>query len=672
MRASDTRLRRAGYTAGAAWVALTLGGLALYLPGVERPVDLLDGNVANNAVLALALAMMAPVLTAARPRNPLGWLLHGLAAGNAVVVAAGGYADRALVQAPGSLPWGAEVALATALWPLAFVPMFTVLLEVYPSGRAGSRLSRHLVRLAAAGTVVLVVALMLSDESYDDSAPGRVNPVATRGMQPAVEAVALVALVVLVATALAIFVHTALRLRRAASPEREQLAWLTAAGLVLLVAAFIAPEPVTLLAVLLWPVGIVIGVLRYRLLDIQVVLRGTLVYGLLTAAILAAYAGVVAALTALVPRGVLPSVLAAAVVAVGVRPAYEVLHRGATRLVYGDRQDPVLAISRLGHQLAREHEQVGLLPHVARSVAQALRLPYVAIRAADGTVVAFGAAPDGAAPDGAAPDDGALCEVPLDHAGQRTGTLLVSRRTPGTPLSPADRSLLDLVAGPVGIALHAARLADELATSQRRLLEAAEVERARLRRDMHDGLGPSLSGVALGLEAAQLARDEPAVLDELLSHLRNEVQGAVTEVRRLVDGLRPAALEGGDLIVAISGYVHTLSAGNGVDVQLCAPAELPPLPSRVEVAAYRIVLEALTNVVRHSGARACTVVLHVGNTLELEVRDDGGGIPAQRSVGGVGLESMRIRADAVGGTLVVGPAEGGGTSVRASLPLVPT
>lgn len=667
MRASDTALRRAGYAAGAAWVALTVGGLALYLPGIDRPVDLLDGNVANNAVLALALAMMAPVLTAARPRNPLGWLLHGLAAGNAVVVAAGGYADRALVQAPGSLPWGAPVALATALWPLAFVPMFTVLLEVYPSGWPTSRLSRHLVRFAAAGTVVLVVALALSDESYDDLAPGRVSPLATRGVQPAVEAVALVTLVVLGATALAIFVHTALRLRRAASPEREQLAWLTAVGLVLLVAAFVAPEPVTLLAVLLWPVGIVIGVLRYRLLDIQVVLRGTLVYGLLTTAILAAYAGVVAALTALVPRGVLPSVLAAAVVAVGVRPAYEVLHRGATRLVYGDRKDPVHAISRLGRQLARERDEGAVLQHVARSVAQALRVPYAAIRAADGTLVA-----SGAAPDGAAPDDGALYEVPLDHAGDRIGTLLVSRRTPGAPLSPADRALLDLVAGPVGIALHAARLADELATSQRRVLEATEVERARLRRDLHDGLGPSLSGVALGLEAAQLARDEPAVLDELLPHLRNEMQGAVTEVRRLVDGLRPAALDGGDLVVAIRRHVHTLSAGNGIDVQLCAPAELPPLPPRVEVAAYRIVLEALTNVVRHAGAHACTVGLRVGDALELEVRDDGRGIPSQRWVGGVGMDSMRTRANAVGGTLVVGPAEGGGTSVRAKLPLAPT
>lgn len=108
------------------------------------------------------------------------------------------------------------------------------------------------------------------------------------------------------------------------------------------------------------------------------------------------------------------------------------------------------------------------------------------------------------------------------------------------------------------------------------------------------------------------------------------------------------------------------------NVQLCAPAELPPLPPRVEVAAYRIVLEALTNVVRHAGAHACTVGLQVGDALELEARDDGCGIPSQRWIGGVGMDSMRTRANAVGGTLVVGPVDGGGTSVRARLPLAPT
>ncbi|HEY6593937.1 MAG TPA: sensor histidine kinase [Asanoa sp.] len=356
----------------------------------------------------------------------------------------------------------------------------------------------------------------------------------------------------------------------------------------------------------------------------------------------------------------LPSVVAAAIVAVGVRPAYDVLHRAVTRFVYGDQRDPVRAIGRLGRELAQERGDDSVLHRVARSVAEALRVPYVAVREADRTtVVSYGTATG----------DAPLHEVPLRYAGRSVGALLVSRRTPGAGLSAADRALLELVAGPVGIALHAARLADDLAASQQHVLAATEEERTRLRRDLHDELGPSLSGIALGLEAAQLARDDTVLRDELLARLREEVQGAVTEVRRLVDGLRPAALDRAGLLGAIRAHVTTLSAADRIDVHVTAPDELPPLALPVEVAAYRITLEALTNVVRHAGARACTVTLRVSNGLELEVRDDGRGIPSRRAPDGVGLESMQARAAAVGGTLLVGPADGGGTSVRAVLPL---
>ncbi|HEY6593938.1 MAG TPA: hypothetical protein VI011_07485 [Asanoa sp.] len=237
---SDTALRRLGYMAGVAWVALTVAGLALYLPSVEAPFDLLEGNVANNAALALSLGVMAPVLTTARPRNPLGWLLHALAAINAVVIACSGYAVRAVIEAPGSLPWGRYVALGAALWPLAFAPMFTVLLEVYPSGRPTSRWGRLLVGVSVAAALAASAALALADESYNDLLPGSVDPIATRAMQPVVEIVAAAAALVLLATALATFGHTAVRLRRASSPEREHLAWLAAVTLPLLVATFLA------------------------------------------------------------------------------------------------------------------------------------------------------------------------------------------------------------------------------------------------------------------------------------------------------------------------------------------------------------------------------------------------------------------------------------------------
>lgn len=411
-------------------------------------------------------------------------------------------------------------------------------------------MGRLLTRVGAAAALAWCASLVLADESYDDLVPGSVDPIATRAMQPAVDAASVAALLVLFVTMLATFGHTAVRLRRADSPQREQLAWLAVVTLPLLVASFVAPPPLVLLAALLFPVGIVVGVLRYRLLDIRLVLRGTLVYALLTVLVLAAYAGVIAALAAVIPRSVLPSVLAAAIVAVGVRPAYDVLHRAVTRFVYGDQRDPVRAIGRLGRELAATGE-----------------------------------------------------------------------------------------------------------------------ERARLRGDLHDGLGRRCRASPWASRAAQMARDDPVLRDELLVRLREEVQGAVTEVRRLVDGLRPGALDRAGLVGAIQAHVTTLSAADGIDMVVTAPDELPPLAPPVEVAAYRIALEALTNVVRHSGAHACSVALRVGDGLELEVRDDGVGFPSHPAPGGVGLESMQARAAAVGGTLLVGPANGGGTSVRALLPL---
>jgi signal transduction histidine kinase len=231
-------------------------------------------------------------------------------------------------------------------------------------------------------------------------------------------------------------------------------------------------------------------------------------------------------------------------------------------------------------------------------------------------------------------------------------------------------ALLDLLAGPIGITVRATRLAAEVAASQQRLLDATELERSRLRHDLHDGLGAALTGIGLGLEAAQLAAQEPATLRPLLERLRVEVTDSLIDVRRLVDGLRPPALDAAGLVGALRDHAATVTARNGgalvVDV---TASTLPTLPKEVEVVAYRITLEALTNVVRHAGARHCGVRLSCSRQeLVIEICDDGKGI-SESSRPGVGLDSMRTRAAQLAGTVEIRRAPAGGTVVVARLPM---
>jgi two-component system, NarL family, sensor kinase len=235
--------------------------------------------------------------------------------------------------------------------------------------------------------------------------------------------------------------------------------------------------------------------------------------------------------------------------------------------------------------------------------------------------------------------------------------------------------LLEDLGRQAGTAINAIRLRDDLARSRERLVVAREEERRRLRRDLHDGLGPSLAAIGLRAEAsAATLGSDPAGARHLLDELGGDVRVALTDVRRLVDGLRPPALDELGLVEAVRQQAARLegdgSAGAPTISVDADPQPLPALTAAVEVAAYRIAVEAVTNVVRHAGATTCRVLFDAtgGGALSLEIVDDGRGLPSG-VVPGVGLESMRERADELGGTIVVEAAEGGGTSVIARLPL---
>lgn len=422
------------------------------------------------------------------------------------------------------------------------------------------------------------------------------------------------------------------------------------------------------LAALPLPLGIAMGILRDRLFDIEVVVRRTFVYGGLSVGVVVCYLGVVSIVGTVLgaPSGYAASLLATGVAALVALPLRDVLQRAVNRMLYGERDEPVRAIRRLGERLAMATDPALAFPAIVDTVADALRLPYVALDVVDTDGASLRAAERGRPTD-------TIVTLDLAHGAEPVGTLRLGTRSGEHGFRPDEDRLLRDLARQAGAAVHALRLREDLIRSRERLVIAREEERRRLRQDLHDGLGPSLASIGLRAEAAgeTLARD-PDRARHLLDELGGEVQATLAEVRRLVDGLRPPALDELGLDGAIRIQAARLDAGSaetGMTISVeTSPTPFPDLPAGVEVAAFRIASEALTNAVRHGEAGACRVRLVVTDELRVEVADDGRGLP-RRIVRGTGLDSMRARAAELGGSVRIERRRGGGTVVDARIPL---
>jgi signal transduction histidine kinase len=299
-----------------------------------------------------------------------------------------------------------------------------------------------------------------------------------------------------------------------------------------------------------------------------------------------------------------------------------------------------------------------VLPVVVQTVASSLRLPYVAIDLADAAGEFRPAAEHGT-------PMGTVHVETLTHHGTEVGRLRVSERGRDDPLETADLELLRSLAREVGPAVQAVRLHTDLLRSRAEVVALREDERRRLRRDLHDGLGPALA--AIGLKAGLAAREVPAESPAhgLLGEINTEVKASLGDIRRLVEALRPPALDELGLIGAVRSRAAALAGELAIEVIGNEP--IGSLPAAVETAAYRIVVEAITNAVRHSGGTRCLVSISVvDDALEVSVRDDGRGLDQERTPG-VGLRSMQERAAEVGGTCAIRSAEDG-TVVAARLP----
>ncbi len=418
------------------------------------------------------------------------------------------------------------------------------------------------------------------------------------------------------------------------------------------------------------PLSFGFAILRSRLWDIDIIINRTLVYGTLTAIVVGVYVLVVSILGTLLHMfgDFLISLLATGLVAVLFQPLRARLQRGVNRLMYGERDDPYAVLSRLASRLETTLAPEAILPTIVETVAQALKLPYAAIALKQGDEFSLTASYGH-------PQDNPLI-LPLVYHTETIGQLRLSPRAPGEAFTAADRRLLEDIAHQAGVAAHAVRLTSDLQRSRERLVTAREEERRRLRRDLHDGLGATLAALHLQAGAIRtLMRHDLASADVEMLDLQAEIRSAIADIRRLVYALRPPTLDELGLVGAIRQYAAqydlpvTQSESDGcLPVAVEAPEHLPALPAAVEVAAYRIVQEALTNVARHAHARTCTVRLAITGAFQLEISDDGVGFRLE-SGAGVGLLSMRERAAEAGGSCLVESTPGLGTRILVRLPL---
>jgi signal transduction histidine kinase len=659
----------------------------LYAGGLVLSYQLLEPSPPEAlpaALLPLIPTVLGVLILRSQPGHIVGYLFLIMAAAIMLQVMATGTYELSQLLAIPFYPLVESITLilaATLYVPAIVIPLFLVPLY-FPEGKLLSPRWRLLVALILLQIIwpFIAAAVRPWPSPYMDLATTRIwNGIP--GSEATVDALTQLSAIFWLPVPLLVFLGMFLRFRRSSGPERRQvqLPIFTIAGVILLaLVVWLTPLTdldqrfnylITWFLVMLIPVSFGAAILSRGLWDIEIIVSRTLVYGGLSAAIVAIYAAIVAISGILFTRqaNAYGGLIAAVIIAVLFQPLRDRLQRRVNHLVYGRRDDPVGMLTDLARRLETADGPEHIFPMLVESVAGALRLPFVAIalpqdgpgqsqdQPAQWEIVATAGEPMGQ-----------VRTIPLRYQNQEIGRLQVAPRGPGARFSPEDDRLLATIAQLSATVVHAAQQTSELQRSRRLLITSREEERRRLRRDLHDGLGPVLAAVALQADTAHdLAESDPAETKAILDSIRQQAQTAVADIRHLVHGLRPPRLDELGLVAALQqsarAYRHKL------DIQIVAD-ELPPLPAAVEVAALRIAQEALNNVVKHARAEACSVTVHANQGLHLAIEDDGVGI-APENIPGVGFNSMRERAAELGGLCSIEERPSGGTRVAALLPL---
>ncbi len=599
--------------------------------------EAVDAFVVSNLVIGLSFGACGAVLAWCRPRHPVGWLY--LVGGFCQTLSGASACLAGLAVVHGDPVWLARllVTVFAVAWPVDIGICLPLSLFLLPDGRLPSPRWRPWFVLFAVTSPVFV--LENGNGHSDGTFPDGFLLLPLDGAWSALWTASELRWVLSMVVGLA-----ALATRYATGGEvvRRQLLWVVlASGFVLAAVApwaLVSGTPIIVLfAIPVLPAGIAVAVLRHGLLDIRLVIARSVAYVLLSSLVLAGYAVLVLALS---------GVASALLVALLALPLWARVQSAVEQVLYGSRGDPARVAAEVGGAL--QDLSAGLV-----AVRASMRLPYAALRDDQDHVLGTSGTPGRE-----------VVELPLGGG----ATLEVGLRAGERRLSTADARVLAMLSGPLAVAVSATCAARDVQLAREQLVTAREEERRRLRRDLHDGLGTLLTGVVLSADAAaNTAASQPSESAARLATVRTDLRTAVNEVRRLVDDLRPAAVDELGLVAALEvRAAQAVRRADGAPLEVRVETDLEgPLPAALEVAAYRIATEALTNIVRHSTATRARIRVDVrGGALEVEVLDDGSTQPWGR---GVGTTTMRERAEELGGTCERGPGPNGGF-VRAVIP----
>jgi signal transduction histidine kinase len=640
---------------------------------------------------SLVTGAVGAVIASRRPSNAIGWILCGLGVIAGFLALGNEYARWALIHEGGRPAGGIYGAwLQEWLW-IPMVLGLAVVGWIFPDGTFLSRRWRVALPMSLGLSLVPIVLTALPPRLTIFA--GFDNPLGID--DPSIATAANASIVLLLPTIVGGATAASARFRRGAPEVRQQIKWLlfsvTLIGVVLVYAVVVLtvgadpdtaggetlsnwPEYFGIASFLAVPVSIGLGVLKYRLYDIDVVINKALLYGAIGVFITLVYVAVVVGIGAAIgtTSNAVLSAVAAAIVALAFQPMRRRTQRLANRVVYGKRATPYEVLADLGERLAHEYAVDNVLERVASTLAAGVGADRVVIWLHVGSELHPAAAwpTDAKAAPIALPDQSVPEELDgmraftVRHQGEILGAIGVGKPS-SDPISPADERLVGDLAGQAGLVLRNVRLIEDLLASRQRLVAAQDQERRRIERNIHDGAQQQLVALAVKIRLAeQMVARDPEKAVALLSELGGHVQETLQDLRDLARGIYPPVLADQGLVAALDAQarksaIAVVVSPNGVGRYL----------QEVEGAVYFCVLEALQNVAKYAHARSVDVRLEASKgSLEFEVADDGRGFdPAAAS--GSGLTNMRDRLEALRGSLVIRSAPGSGTTVVGRVPV---
>jgi signal transduction histidine kinase len=666
-------------------------------PGADAVEGITSTLVATGAValVVLASAIVGVLIVANQPRNGVGWLFVAESLILSAVAFTGTYAERGLAAEP-AWPGAAYAAWAS---DVAYLPLFAgasvFLLLLYPEGTLELGFERRTAVIAVTAMGIGMAAAIVEPNLY--AYPDLANPAGLGAPRALAYTLAGVGFAGVLGCTAASMIHVIRELRKARGREREQLrilVWAGVTGIALLLPSFVgadASAPVLvlgLIGILLIPISVGYAILRHRLFDIDLVIRRTVVFGVLAAFATAVYVVVVVAIPAILlgPEDVrafdLLPFAAAAIVAIAFQPVRRRARRLAARIAYGERATPYEVMAELAGRMGDVYREEDLLPRVARALAEGTRAARadVWLRIGDDLRRSATWPPDGRLGDRLPLTGDGMPEVPGDlsvpvaHRDELLGALALTE-PPGASVTETERRLLDDVASQASIALRNVRLTEELreklvelTDSRRRLVSAQDEGRRRLERDIHDGAQQQLVALAVKARLADASIDADASkAHALLGEIQTETGEALEALRELARGIYPPLLADRGLVAALEAQARKST----VPVEVRA-AEVGRYPRDVEATVYFCCLEAIQNAAKYADPTRVEIRLRrEGPSLAFAVRDDGAGFDPATTPAGMGLQNMRDRLAAVGAALEVRSAPGRGTTLVAAIPATP-